>query len=168
MIKPSRREIKSALARYAGLVCRNLREDAQRRPIFHRTAVDPQDRERGVGRALVGPAAGKMSASVPSGLCAPVMRTTTARECHGAKTFRQAGQPAGECAPPCAQGAGSAPRRWRSGLNSREPAPSRKRRGQWLLGLASTLHQSCRTPSVRGISPSQKPARSCGPLKVLR
>jgi hypothetical protein len=52
MIKPSPREIKSALARSAGLRCRNLREDVQRQPVFHCTAVDPQGRERGTGRAL--------------------------------------------------------------------------------------------------------------------
>ena len=51
MTKPSPREIRSALARFAGLACRKVREDVQRHPIFHCTAVDPEGRERGVGRA---------------------------------------------------------------------------------------------------------------------
>ena len=51
MTKPSPREIRSALARVAELAFRNLREDVQRQPIFHCTALDPEGRERGVGRA---------------------------------------------------------------------------------------------------------------------
>jgi hypothetical protein len=49
--KPTSRDIRSVLARLSGLACRNLREDAQRQPIFHCTAIDPEARERGVGRA---------------------------------------------------------------------------------------------------------------------
>jgi hypothetical protein len=51
MNKPRPREIRSTLARFARLTCRNLREEVQRQPIFHCTAVDPEGRERGVGRA---------------------------------------------------------------------------------------------------------------------
>ena len=49
--KPSPREIRSALARFATLAFRNLRDEVQHQPIFHCTALDPDGRERGVGRA---------------------------------------------------------------------------------------------------------------------
>jgi hypothetical protein len=51
MNRPRPREIRSALARFARLACRNLRTDVQCQRIFHCTAVDPEGRERGVGRA---------------------------------------------------------------------------------------------------------------------
>jgi hypothetical protein len=43
MNRPRPREIRSALARFAGLACRNLREDVQGEHIFHCTAVDPKN-----------------------------------------------------------------------------------------------------------------------------
>ena len=49
--KPSPREIRSALARFATLAFRNLRDEVQHQPIFHCTALDHDGRERGVGRA---------------------------------------------------------------------------------------------------------------------
>jgi hypothetical protein len=40
-----------ALARFAALAFRNLPDEVQHQPIFHCTALDPDGRERVVGRA---------------------------------------------------------------------------------------------------------------------